>query len=151
MQLDFFIIVILTGILATYGMLVMALWSDRIGLARLDFAKVMAQLTYGESFEGRTPPYWAGQLVIYFNGVLLALTYATFVAQYLPGPQLLRGLIWGEILFLISSVFFVPIYLREGFFMSKAPPRAWMTSIMAHGIWGLIVGWLSPIAGGSAG
>ena len=144
MALDSIVITIIAGIIATYGLLVMALWADGLGLPRLDFSRAMAERTYGESFDGQAP-YWAGQAVIYLNGVFFALIYATVVGQYLPGPELFRGAIWGAILWLISGVFFVPLFLKEGFFLSHIHKNAWLTSAMVHGVWGLIVGWLSPI------
>ncbi len=144
MPLESIVITIIAGIIATYGLVVMALWAFRLGLPRLDFSRAMAELTYGESFEGQAP-YWAGQAVIYLNGIFFALIYATVVAQYLPGPDLVKGAIWGGVLFLISGVFFVPLFMREGFFLSHIHKNAWITSAMVHGVWGLIVGWLSPI------
>ncbi len=144
MPLESIVITIIAGIIATYGLLVMALWAFRLGLPRLDFSRAMAELTYGESFEGQAP-YWAGQMVIYLNGIFFALIYATVVAQYLPGPDLIKGVIWGGVLFVMSGVFFVPLFMREGFFLSHIHKNAWITSAMVHGVWGLIVGWLSPI------
>ena len=146
MPLESIVITIIAGIIATYGLLVMALWAFRLGLPRLDFSRAMAELTYGESFEGQAP-YWAGQSVIYLNGIFFALIYATVVAQYLPGPPLVKGVIWGGILFVMSGAFYVPLFLREGFFLSHIHKNAWITSVMVHGVWGLIVGWLSPIHG----
>jgi hypothetical protein len=146
MALESIVITIIAGIIATYGLVVMALWADRLGLPRLDFSRAMAELTYGQSFEGQAP-YWAGQLVIYLNGIFFALIYATVVARYLPGPDLVKGAIWGGVLFVISGVFFVPLFMREGFFLSHIHRNAWITSAMVHGVWGLIVGWLSPIQG----
>ncbi len=144
MPLESIVITIIAGIIATYGLLIMARWAFRLGLPRLDFSRAMAELTYGESFEGQAP-YWAGQLVIYLNGIFFALIYATVVARYLPGPDLVKGVIWGGILFVMSGVFYVPLFLREGFFLSHIHKNAWITSAMVHGVWGLIVGWLSPI------
>ncbi len=144
MPLESIVITIIAGLIATYGLVVMALWAFRLGLPRLDFSRAMAELTYGESFEGQAP-YWAGQAVIYLNGIFFALIYATVVAQYLPGPDLVKGAIWGGVLFLISGVFFVPLFMREGFFLSHIHKNAWITSAMVHGVWGMIVGWLSPI------
>ncbi len=144
MPLESIIVTIIAGIVATYGLLVTALWAGGLGLPRLDFARAMAELTYGESFEGQAP-YWAGQAVIYLNGIFFALIYATVVAQYLPGPDLLRGVIWGAILWFVSGVFFVPLFLKEGFFLVHVDKNAWATSAMVHGVWGMIVGWLSPI------
>lgn len=144
MQLETFVLVALVGLLATYCLLIMSLWAHRLGLPRLDFARGMANLTYGESFEG-PPSYWAGQAVVYVNGVFFALLYAAAVAPYIPGPPLMRGAIWGVVLFLASGLFYVPLYLRDGFFLSHVHRNAWMTSLMAHGVYGLILGWLSPI------
>ncbi len=144
MPLESIVITIIAGIVATYGLVVMALWAGAIGLPRLDFSRAMAELTYGDSFEGQAP-YWAGQAVIYLNGIFFALIYATVVARFLPGPDLVKGAIWGGVLFVISGVFFVPLFMREGFFLSHIHKNAWATSAMVHGVWGMIVGWLSPI------
>lgn len=146
MPLDAIVTTIIAGIIATYGLVVMALWAFRLGLPRLDFSRAMAELTYGQSFEGQAP-YWAGQAVIYLNGIFFALIYATVVARYLPGIPIVKGAIWGVFLFLVSGVFFVPLFMREGFFLSHIHKNAWITSLMVHGVWGLIVGWLSPIQG----
>lgn len=146
MALDAIVQTIIAGVIATYGLVVMALWAFRLGLPRLDFSRAMAELTYGQSFEGQAP-YWAGQVVIYLNGIFFALIYATVVAQYLPGIPIVKGAIWGVFLFLVSGVFFVPLFMREGFFLSHIHKNAWITSLMVHGVWGLIVGWLSPIQG----
>ncbi len=146
MPLESIVTTIIAGIIASYGLLVMALWAGGLGLPRLDFSRAMAERTYGESFEGQAP-YWAGQAVIYLNGIFFALMYATVVGQYLPGPELLRGAIWGGVLWFVSGVFFVPLFLKEGFFLSHIHKNAWITSAMVHGVWGLIVGWLSPIQG----
>ncbi len=144
MPLESIVTTIIAGIIATYGLLVMALWAGGVGLPRLDFSRAMAERTYGESFDGQAP-YWAGQLVIYLNGIFFTLIYATVVAQYLPGPDLIKGVIWGGVLFVMSGVFYVPLFLREGFFLSHIHKNAWITSAMVHGVWGMIVGWLSPI------
>lgn len=146
MTIEFLIPVIIAGILGTYVLLVMALWSDRLGLPRLDFAKVMAALTYGESFDG-PPPYFAGQIIVYLNGIFFGLLYASVVYQYLPFTPLLDGLAYGVILWAVSGLMYVPLFLREGFFLSKVHPMAWAGSLIAHSAYGLMVGWISPTLG----
>jgi hypothetical protein len=145
----FFIVVALTGVLAAYLHLVMGQWADRIGMTRLDFSRVMADLSYGESFEGEAP-YWAGQIAVFFNGVFFAFLYATVVGPYLPGEPVVRGLIFGFILYLGSGLFFIPVYLKEGFFLSHVDRKAWLPLAMVHLIFGIVVGWLSPILGYTA-
>jgi len=144
MTLEFFVQVILAGILATYVLLALALWNVKLGLPRLDFPKAMTMLTYADSFDG-DPPYWAGVIVIYFNGVFFTLLYATYIHQFIPGTPLIQGAIWGVILWAVSGVFYVPVYLREGFFLKGLHPMAWFASLIVHGGFGLVVGWLSPV------
>ncbi len=146
MPFDFLMQTIVAGIMASYVLITMAMWNYRLGLPRLDFAMAMADLVYGPSFEGKEPPYWAGMLIVYFNGVFFTFLYATFAAQYLPGIPLVKGAIWGATLWFVSGVFFVPLYSREGFFLSKIHPMAWLANLIAHGCFGMMVGWLSPIA-----
>ncbi len=143
-ELDFFILTVLVGILATYVHMAFALWAPKYGLPRLDFGKVMADLCFGETFDG-DPPYWLGLVALHLNGIVFALLYATLVGPLLPGPLFVRGLIWGGILFIGSQCLFVPVFLRHGFFGLKAHPRAWMTAFVVHGIYGAILGWLSPV------
>jgi hypothetical protein len=144
MRLDFFLLAAGAGFLATYVHLVLALWAPRVGLPRLDFAKALADLTFRESFDG-APPYWLGLLAVHLNGIVFALVYAMLVGPLLPGVPLLRGLIWGAILFVASQCFFVPVFLRDGFFGVKGHRRAWITAALAHGAYGAILGWLCPL------
>ena len=144
MSLEFFVHSILAGVFASYGLLAVALWAHNLGLPRLDFSRAMANLTYGEQFDG-APPYWPGQFVIYFNGIIFALVFSTFLAQYLPGEALFRGATYGVILWFLSGIFYVPVILREGMFLSHIHPMAWFTSLIVHGIYGSILGWLAPI------
>ncbi len=150
MELDFFIVVALSGVLAAYLHLVMGQWAERIGMSpRLDFSRVMADLSYGDSFEGE-PSYWAGQIAVYMNGIFFAFLYATVIGPHLPGEPVVRGLIYGFILYLGSGLFFIPVYLKEGIFLSKVDKKAWIPLAMVHLIFGIVVGWLSPILGQTA-
>lgn len=144
MQLDDFILVAAVGLLATYAHLVMALWAPRYGLPRLDLPMGIADLTWAESFDGR-PPYWMGFSAIHVNGILLALAYATIVGELLPGPALVRGVLYGGILYVVAQFFFVPLFLRGGLFGVKHHPMSWSTALVIHGIYGAILGWLCPI------
>ena len=144
MELSFFVVVSLAGILATYLHLVMGQWGEGLGMMRLDFPKVMAKLTYGDSFEGE-PPYWAGMACVFLNGIFFAFIYATVVGQYLPGEPVVKGLIFGAGLFFASGMFFIPVYLKEGFFLSVVSKKAWIPLLKVHLVFGAVLGWLSPI------
>jgi hypothetical protein len=144
MTLGFLIHVAIAGVLATYCHLIGALWLRSLGLPPLDLSRAMADYTYGESFS-EPPSYWAGQMVIYFNGVVFALFYATVVGPLLPGPDVLRGAIYGLILFLLSGLLFSPIFIDKGLFLVKVHERAWISALIVHLVWGVIIGWLSPV------
>ena len=144
MTLGFLIHVAIAGVLATYCHLIGALWLRSLGLPPLDLSRAMADYTYGESFS-KPPSYWAGQMVIYFNGVVFALFYATVAGPLLPGPDVLRGAIYGLILFLLSGLLFSPIFIDKGLFLVKVHERAWISALIVHLVWGVIIGWLSPV------
>ncbi len=144
MDLEFFIQASAAGILGGYVLLIFALWAPRYGLPRLDFPRGMTQLTFGDSFEGPAP-YGLGIALLHMNGILFALLYATVVGPFLPGALVVRGLIWGVILFFGAQLIFVPIFLKGGVFSLKHGPRAWITALLVHVLYGVVVGWLSPI------
>lgn len=144
MTYEFFMMVVWAGVLATYVHMLFALWGPKYGVARLDFAMGMAHLCFGDSYDGK-PPYWLGLIVLHLNGVVFALIYATLVGPLLPGSNFERGLLFGALLWVPSQMVFVPLFLREGFFAAKGPDRAWMTAIVAHGLFGAVLGWLSPV------
>lgn len=144
MTLDTFLLAAASGVLATYCLIVVALWAPRFHCPQVDFSKAMANLYWGETLEGE-PPYWAAFAAIHVNGIIFALVYATEVGQHLPGPGVVAGLIWGGILYLGAELIFVPIFLKGGIFSVKAHPMAWLTSLIVHAIWGAVVGWLCPI------
>jgi hypothetical protein len=144
MTLSFVIHAAIAGFLATYCHLIGALWVRTLGLPPLDLSRAMANFTYGDSFTD-PPSYWAGQFVIYANGIVFALFYATVAGPLLPGPDVIRGVTFGFLLFVLSGLLFSPIFLREGFFLVKVHPRAWTTALVVHLVWGIVIGWLCPI------
>ena len=132
------------GALATYAHLVMALWAPSYGLPRIDFAMGIADISWGESFDGK-PPYWMGFAAIHLNGILFAFVYATEIAEMLPGPDVVKGVLWGGILFIGAQFIFVPFFLKGGFFGLKHGKWGWVTALVVHSIYGSILGWLCPV------
>ena len=148
MTLEFLVHAALAGFIATFVMMVFAQWADRYGLPRVDFAHEQAELTLREVVHGPSA-YFLGLWILHMNGIVFALLYSSVVAKHLPmiaGYGFTRGIIFGEILFVAAGLIYVPIFFRLGFFAVKAHPLAWTTSALVHGIFGLIVGWLAPVA-----
>lgn len=144
MKLDFLLAVAVSGFLATYFHLVFALIADRVGLVRLDLTKGTAQLIFGESYGGN-PPYVLGLAAVHLNGIIFALLYATVVGPMMTGPHVLRGLAYGGLLYLYSQCIHVPLFMKGGLFSHKVNSRAWLTAALAHVVYGVILGWLSPL------
>jgi len=145
MKLDFLLAVAFAGFLATYFHLVFTVTADRIGLPRLDLAKGTGMLIFGESYEGN-PPYLLGLAAVHLNGIVFALLYATVVGPMMSGPGVLRGLIFGGLLYLYAQIIHVPVFMKGGLFSHKVNSRAWLTVAIAHAIYGVILGWLSPLS-----
>ena len=137
-------LIFIAGFFATYAHLLTAKWVDGVGLPKLDLSAAISELTFADAYDGK-PPYLLGTGVILINGILLALIYATLVAPLLPGSLLVRGLLWGLFLFLVSGCFFAPVIMKDGFFMSKVHSRAWVTALIVHLEYGAIIGWLCPV------
>jgi len=144
MRFGEFLLIAAAGFLATYVHLVFALVADRLGMAKLDFGHGLSMLFFGESYEGR-PPYWLGLAAVHLNGIIFALFYASVAGAHLPGAPVVRGLIWGGVLLVGSQCVFNPFVTKHGFFMAKMNPRAWQTAVVAHAIYGAVLGWLCPI------
>ncbi|MEK6709224.1 MAG: hypothetical protein AABZ64_01455 [Nitrospinota bacterium] len=144
MELGDLLVILTAGFFATYVHLVLALWAGKVGLARLDFSKGMAHLCFGESYDGH-PPVMLGFVVVHLNGMFFALLYAYLVGYHLPGPPLIRGLIWGGCLFAGSQLVFNPFVTGHGFFARRMHPRAWLTALLVHTTYGAVLGWLCPV------
>lgn len=140
MELDRLLVVAIAGFLATYAHLLFALIGDRFGMAKLDFSHGLG----GLFFEGS---YGLGLAAVHLNGIVFALVYASVIGPLLPGSPVVRGIIYGGILYIFSQCFFNPAVTGNGFFSRKLHPRAWMTALIAHGIYGSTLGWLSPVFG----
>ncbi len=144
MKLDFLLAVATAGFLATYFHMVFALTAGRVGLAKLDLAKGTGKLLFGDSYDG-DPPYLLGLAAVLLNGIIFGLVYATVIGPMMSGPHVLRGLAFGGLLYLYAQCIHVPIFMKGGLFSHKVNPRAWLTAAGAHAIYGVILGWLSPL------
>lgn len=90
-------------------------------------------------------PHGAGGMVLHvFNGVALFPLGFAFLSVRLPGPAVVKGLIWGTILWALAQALVVPM-LGSGFFGDTAGGlRAALSSLAGHlvygGLQGLIAG-----------
>lgn len=94
---------------------------------------------------------WAlGMAAHWMNGVVIfPLIYAFLVYKLLPGSPVVRGAIWGMVLWLIAQTMVMPM-MGAGFFSSGAGGMmAVVASLMGHILYGGVLGKIagSPEAG----
>lgn len=85
---------------------------------------------------------WAlGMAAHWMNGVVIfPLIYAFLIYKLLPGSPVVRGAIWGLVLWLIAQVMVMPM-MGAGFFSSGAGGMmAAVASLMGHVLYGGILG-----------
>lgn len=80
---------------------------------------------------------WIVHLVV---GTTLALIYAAVFARRLPGPPVVRGAIYGVIVFFAAQVAFMPL-VGAGFF-SNGDVVLLIGSLLGHLVYGAVVGWI---------
>jgi hypothetical protein len=88
---------------------------------------------------------WAvGMAAHLMNGVVIfPLVYAFIVFRYLPGPPLLRGVIWGAVLWAVAETMVMPM-AGAGFFSSEiGGAKAVMAALMGHLVYGALLGYIA--------
>lgn len=108
---------------------------------RMDIAQVLGRVIGS--------PHGAGGMVFHvFNGVVLFPLGFAFLSVRLPGPAIVKGLIWGAILWALAESLVMPM-LGSGFFGDTAGGwRAALSSLAGHlvygGLQGVIAGSRTP-------
>jgi hypothetical protein len=85
-----------------------------------------------------------GFLMHGLNGVVIfPLIYAFGLHAVLPGAPWSKGTLWGLILWFVSQVLVMPM-MGAGFFSARAGGLvAVMASLVAHVIYGALLGWIA--------
>ena len=93
-------------------------------------------------------PWMVGMVVYLMMGTFIfSLVYGILLRRYLPGSVLVRGLIWGFILWIVMEVAVMPM-LGAGVFGINGPGMMGaVAALMAHLVYG---GLLGGIAAGEA-
>ena len=91
---------------------------------------------------------WAiGMAAHLVNGVVIfPLIYTFVVYRYLPGPPLLRGVLWGAVLWLLAETMVMPM-AGAGFFSSEiGGAKAAFAALMGHLVYGALLGYIAGSA-----
>ena len=93
-----------------------------------------------------------GMVVHLINGaVIFPLIYVYLLYRVLPGFPWLKGLIWGLTLWFLSQVLVTPMVGGWIFSAKAGGLMAVMASLIAHVIYGVLLGEISSASEGSAG
>ena len=78
------------------------------------------------------------------NGVVIfPLVYALVVFRLLPGPAVLRGLLWGVLLWLVAETMVMPM-AGAGFFSSQiGGANAVVAALTGHLVYGVLLGFVA--------
>ena len=91
---------------------------------------------------------WAiGMAAHLMNGVVIfPLVYAFIAFRYLPGTPVLRGLLWGTVLWLAAETMVMPM-AGAGFFSSEiGGAKAVFAALMGHLVYGALLGYIAEPA-----
>lgn len=131
---------ILGGLAGTVAMTLMMRFVAPMMLGHpMDIAGMLAGMMGG---------VWAvGMAAHLMNGVVIfPLVYAFVAFRYLPGPPVLRGVLWGAVLWLAAEVMVMPM-AGAGFFSSEiGGAKAAMAALMGHLVYGALLGYIAGTA-----
>jgi uncharacterized membrane protein YagU involved in acid resistance len=134
---------LVSGIAGTAVMTMMMMIAPKMGLPPMNIPVMLA------SFMGM--PVVMGWIMHFIIGTVLAVQYAAFASQRLPGAPWLRGMLFGLLPWLMAQVLVNPM-MGAGFFaMNTAAPLGMvMGSLLGHMVFGAVVGRLYAIGNAPA-
>ena len=127
---------VLGGLVGTMAMTAMMYMVAPMMGVRMDIAAMLGSMLGGS---------WTAGLAIHFiNGTLVfPLVFGYLLVSRLPGPPVLRGALWGLILWLIAQTMVMPM-MGAGLFSAAAGGMvAAVGSLIGHLLYGTILGTLS--------
>lgn len=140
---------ILGGFLGTVAFTVLVYMAPMMGLPPMDLPTLL-----GAMFTTNMSLAFAIGLVMHFlfGSAILAMAYSFFVANALPGPSWLKGVIYGVGVWLVAMAVLMPMVgivhplvasgmmKAPGFFLGSMGPMAAVGSLIAHLAYGALLG-----------
>lgn len=124
---------VVAGLVATYVMSLTGFLQSGLGLAAVDPAAMLAK-----SMTAAHPslPYglFAGNLMHYANGIILALVWVVFLQRLVPGNWIVQGIVYAILTSLAADVVVAPLAAGVGIFFlnTPAPGMMMLASTVAH-------------------
>lgn len=136
--------VILGGFVGTLALTFMIYKvAPMMGMMKMDIAGKLGQMFGG----------WAIGMVMHFvNGtIIFPLVYAFLLYRFLPGRPVVKGLVWGVVLWLTLQLVVMPVMGAGLFSMKAGGMKAAIGSLVAHLVYGSLLGSIAGAGVGSEG
>lgn len=132
------------GILATGVTTALWLVEPSVGLPKIAIGQLLStfmSVSVAHLSVGATGG-WIVHLVV---GILLAVLYAGVFVARLPGTPLVRGMMYGALVFVVAQIAFMPL-VGAGVF-SGGDIELLLGSLLGHLVYGAVVGWIYGLRG----
>ncbi len=131
----------LGGFLATFVMCVIMYPAFAVSIPTWNFAGFIGSFFSGESVESSSPFWWLGLVIQMVIGSVVAPLAYRALFPYLIGPPIVRGLLFGALLCLLTLAVVTPL-MGFGMFGSQfSNPGILILSLaLVHTIYGLVLG-----------
>jgi uncharacterized membrane protein YagU involved in acid resistance len=127
------------GLVGTAVMTVLLLIEPSVGLPKIAMGQIVST-SLGLASASLAIGPTLGWIIHFLVGVLLAVIYAAFFASRLPGSAVVRGLIYGGLVFLLAQLIFMPL-AGIGFF-SRGDLELIAGSLLGHLVYGGLTSWI---------
>jgi uncharacterized membrane protein YagU involved in acid resistance len=137
------------GVVGTAVMTAVLLWAPLAGLPKLAIGELLSTFLAVSVAVFRVGPV-GGWVIHGLVGIALALVYAGVFAKRLPGPPVVRGMLYGSLVFIVAQLVFMPA-VGAGVF-SRGDVAMIVGSLIGHLVYGGLVGGIygEPKAPGAA-
>lgn len=119
----------LAGVAATLAMTVLMLMAPRLGMPPMNVGEMLGSVMGGSIVLG-----WAAHFMI---GIVLAVVYGALFVGRLPGPAVVRGMIYSLFPWLFMQLAVMPM-MGNGLFSGSAMMA--VGSLMGHLVFGAVLG-----------
>ncbi len=123
------------GIVATIVMTLMMMFVAPMMTGQpMDIAALLGAMLGG---------YAIGMVAHIMMGVIIFPLIYVFIYGYLPGSPVVRGLVWGAVLWLMAAAVVMPM-AGAGFFMANiGGMMAAIAALVGHLVYGGLLGWVA--------
>jgi uncharacterized membrane protein YagU involved in acid resistance len=127
------------GMVGTAAMTALLLIEPSVGLPKIAMGQVVST-SLGLASASLTIGPVIGWVLHFLVGIVLAVVYAAFLSSRLPGSTLVRGLLYGTLIFLVAQLVFIPL-AGMGLF-SRGEPELLVGSLLGHLVYGGLTSWI---------